>query len=114
MDLMVRTRISLKTLILALFYLERLKSLHPMCKGSEGSAHRLFLSALIVASKMLYDDTFHNLSWAQVSLFPLEEINKMEMEFLYFLGYRLHVDKREFDLFVEQVDRLLLKWNHIN
>ena len=100
----------MKTLIMALFYLERLKELHPMCKGSDGSAHRLFLSALIIASKVLYDDTFHNSSWALASRYSLEDVNRMEMELLCFLGWKLHVSRKEYDLFVEYIDAFMRKY----
>ncbi|KXN66035.1 hypothetical protein CONCODRAFT_23699, partial [Conidiobolus coronatus NRRL 28638] len=88
-----RTNSSITTIFVALIYLIRLKQKHPACKGTHSSPHRLLLAAIIIAYKYLYDNCYHNRSWAQVSqgLFKLEEVNKMEVELLFFLGFQLYV-----------------------
>ncbi|KAI8803600.1 hypothetical protein BJ742DRAFT_682926, partial [Cladochytrium replicatum] len=102
MSVMHRTRSSLSSLALALFYLTRLKQIHPFCRGSHGSGHRLVLAALIVASKYLYDDTFNNKAWSSVSsgLYSLEEVNQMEIELLFFLKYQLWVTESSWVAFL--------------
>jgi hypothetical protein len=54
MNIMTRTRINTATLIIAFLYLERLKRMHPKCRGSQGSSFRLLMSAIILASKYSY------------------------------------------------------------
>ncbi|KAI8928660.1 hypothetical protein BC831DRAFT_548208 [Entophlyctis helioformis] len=105
--IMSRTRISVSTLVTAFLYLTRLKSMHPKCKGNEGSAHRLTLAAIVIAAKFIYDDTFDNTAWAAVSsgIFRLEEINNMEMEILHFMGYILFVTDDNYQTFYAAVDR---------
>jgi hypothetical protein len=105
-NILQRTRLSLTTLVTALFYLKRLKNLHPGCKGSKTACHRLVMSAFILAAKNNYDDTFDNKAWASVSLdlFSLKEINQMEKEFLYFLDYRLHVCRRDYVEFLRELE----------
>lgn len=94
---MERTNITSVTLATAFFYLYRLKLMHPRCKGSDGSGHRLFLSAIIIAAKYMYDDTFDNTSWATVSsgIFKLEQVNNMEREMLGFLNFQLFIHSEE-------------------
>ncbi|KAI9294813.1 hypothetical protein K502DRAFT_324650 [Neoconidiobolus thromboides FSU 785] len=106
-----RTNSSITTLFLALIYLIRLKQKHPACKGTNSSPHRLLLAALIIAYKYLYDNCYHNRSWAQVSqgLFKVEEINKMEVELLFFLGFQLYVSKQHWSEFVEFMDGKLTR-----
>ncbi|KAI0221101.1 hypothetical protein L0F63_003752 [Massospora cicadina] len=106
-----RTNSSLTTLFVALIYLIRLKQKHPACKGTHSSPHRLLLASMIIAYKYLYDNCYHNRSWAQVSqgLFKLEEINKMEVELLFFLGFQLHVSKHHWSEFVEFMDGKLTR-----
>lgn len=89
----------------------RLKQKHPACKGTHSSPHRLLLAAIIIAYKYLYDNCYHNRSWAQVSqgLFKLEEVNKMEVELLFFLGFQLYVSKQHWTEFVEFMDGKLLR-----
>ncbi|KXN69985.1 hypothetical protein CONCODRAFT_58789, partial [Conidiobolus coronatus NRRL 28638] len=88
-----RCQLSFTNVVLAILYLIRLKQKHPTCKGAHGSGHRLFLAALIVANKYLYDDAYHNHTWAEVSngIFHLEEVNRMEFELIYFLNFGLTV-----------------------
>ncbi|ORX96770.1 cyclin-like protein, partial [Basidiobolus meristosporus CBS 931.73] len=97
-----RTNTSHSTLLIALMYLIRLKQRHPGCKGTYGSAHRLLLASIIVASKYLYDDAYYNKTWALVSngMFTIKEINQMEFELLYFLNFRLHINTEQWNNFV--------------
>ena len=107
---MNRTRINTCTLAAAFLYLERLKQLHPRCKGSPGSGHRLMLAAIVLAAKYMYDDTFDNTAWATVSsgLFELEQVNHMEREMLSFLDYKLFIKTQEWYHFT---DRLWMDMN---
>ncbi|KAF8070746.1 hypothetical protein FPV67DRAFT_1041364 [Lyophyllum atratum] len=63
--------------------------LHP---GSSG--HRLFISAFMIASKVICDDTYSNKSWGIVAqgMFSLREINQMEREMCNYLEWELSVD----------------------
>lgn len=105
MNIINRTRINTCTLVAAYFYLNRLKLLHPRCKGSPGSGHRLFLAAIVLAAKYLYDDTFDNTAWATVSsgLFELEQVNHMEREMLSFLDFKLFIKTQEWYQFTEKL-----------
>ncbi|KAI6004707.1 hypothetical protein EDD15DRAFT_2444076 [Pisolithus albus] len=64
----------------ALVLLQRLKARFPTARGS--SSHRLFISAFMLASKVICDDTYSNKSWSIVEqgMFQLQEINQMERE----------------------------------
>ena len=103
LNIMNRTRINTCTLTAAFFYLNRLKQLHPKCKGSPGSGYKLFLAAIILAAKYMYDDTFDNTAWATVSsgLFPLMDVNHMEREMLSFLDFQLFITDSEWLAFNE-------------
>jgi hypothetical protein len=60
-----------------LYLLQRLKARFPATKGSSG--HRLFISAFMLSSKMICDDTYSNKSWCIMGqVFVLREINQME------------------------------------
>ena len=93
-----RANLSVTIMSTGLFYLQRLKQMRTGCKGVYGSGHRLFLAAMIVASKYLNDDTYDNKSWAQICHphFKLVEINQMETELLSFLYYGLYIKKNDF------------------
>ncbi|PWN31288.1 cyclin-like protein [Meira miltonrushii] len=94
-----RTRLPDEITFQALFLLRRLKSRFPAARGSSG--HRLFISALMLASKSSCDDTYSNKSWTIVSqgLFSLREVNQMERELFGYLGYKVNVEYEELEAF---------------
>lgn len=96
-----RTRLPLAVTHQALFLLKRLKSRFPAARGSSG--HRLFISALMLASKSSCDDTYSNKSWTVVGqgLFTLREVNQMERELFGYLGYKVNVENEELEYFVD-------------
>ncbi|KAI0056512.1 hypothetical protein BV25DRAFT_1813916, partial [Artomyces pyxidatus] len=57
-----RTRLHTSVTFAVLYLLQRLKARFPAAKGSSG--HRLFISAFMIASKIICDDTYSNKSWA--------------------------------------------------
>jgi hypothetical protein len=88
-----------------LYPLQRLKARFPAAKGSSG--HRLFISAFVLASKIVCDDTHSNRSWCIVGqgMFALREINQMEREMCSYLEWQLDVDPstlRDFQARVQQ------------
>lgn len=94
-----RTRLPEFVTFQALYLLLRLKIRFPAARGSSG--HRLFISALMLASKSSCDDTYSNKSWTIVGqgLFSLREINQMERELFGYLGYKVNVEPRDLESF---------------
>lgn len=92
-----RTRLSDSIVHSALLLLTRLKQRYPSARGTPSSPHRLFLSALMLASKMSMDDTYSNKSWVIVgqNMFSLSEVNRMERELFGFLNSNCYVTKDE-------------------
>lgn len=68
------------------------------------SGHRLFISAFMIASKVVCDNTYSNKSWAIVGqgLFQLREINQMEREMCGYLEWQLNIDHLELESFTEK------------
>lgn len=54
-------------------------------------ARRMFLAALIVASKFVQDKTYRNSAWATIARLPVREVNLAERVFLDLCQYRLYV-----------------------
>lgn len=86
-----RTRLPSIVTFAALLLLQRLKARFPAARGSSG--HRLFISAFMIASKVICDDTYSNQSWGIVAqkMFALKEINQMEREMCGYLEWNLNV-----------------------
>ncbi|KAK2463132.1 hypothetical protein APHAL10511_004787 [Amanita phalloides] len=87
-----RTKLHQSVVFAGLVLLQRLKARFPSAKGSSG--HRLFISAYMIASKVICDDTYSNKSWTIVAqgLFTLREVNQMEREMCSYLDWELNVD----------------------
>jgi len=94
-----RTRLHSCVTFTALFLLSRLKNRFPAARGSSG--HRLFISAFMIASKVVCDDTYSNKSWCVVGqgMFSLREINQMEREMCGYLEWHLNFDPQELQEF---------------
>ena len=77
---------------IALDLLQRLKARFPSAKGLSG--HRLFISASMIASKIICNDIYSNKLWCIVGqgMFALWEINQMEREMCSYLKWQLNVD----------------------
>ena len=78
--------------IVALIYLDRIVALDPEIALTLYNVHRLFISAVHVASKFL-DDLFYSTSFvARVAGVPTDELNRLEIEFLAAIRFSLCVD----------------------
>lgn len=101
-----RTRLHTSVTFAALYLLQCLKVRFPATRGSSG--HRLFISAFMIASKVIQcDDTHSNKSWSIVGqgMFALREINQMEREMCSYLQWQLNIDPSALTEFEQKVRR---------
>lgn len=112
-----RSKTSYSTLQVALYYLVLLKAKLPCsemareaqspqsdaesCERSRCRAmqcgRRMFLSALMLASKYLQDRNYSARAWSKISGLRSNEINENEREYLQKIDYQLHIPKESFD-----------------
>ncbi|CAO3662053.1 unnamed protein product [Rhizopus stolonifer] len=103
-----QAEINCRTLLVALIYLQRAKSHLPRrAVGCDDTAHRMFLGALLLASKFLKDSAwttttltnrqlFHHCN----GLFSMEEIYQLEKAFLKLIRYNCWLDDKDLNDFV--------------
>ncbi|KAJ7793036.1 hypothetical protein B0H14DRAFT_2393895, partial [Mycena olivaceomarginata] len=86
------TKLHRSVTYVTLVLLQRLKARFPTARGS--SCHYLFISAFMIVSKVICDDTYSNKLWSIVvqGMFTLREINQMEREMCNYLDWELTVD----------------------
>ncbi|CDS11090.1 hypothetical protein LRAMOSA03354 [Lichtheimia ramosa] len=63
---------------------------------------RMFLAALVTASKFVQDKTYRNSTWAKIAGLPVAEINAAERIFLNLINYRLYIAQSTFE-----------RWHHL-
>lgn len=88
--LVERSGVHTSTLMATLVYLDRLAQKLPrLARGMGCTYHRVFLAALILASKYLNDSSPKNKHWARHTggLFNLAEVNLMEKQMLFLLEW---------------------------
>jgi len=110
-----RSRTSYSTLQVALYYLILIKPWVPKrdftmeqtssCPANRAlmCGRRMFLAALILASKYLQDRNYSAKAWSKMSGLPVKEINANERAFLAKIGWKLHVAKPLFDRWTDVV-----------
>lgn len=98
-----RSRTSYSTLQVALYYLILIKPHVPtrsFLREQNDDRHstqalqcgrRMFLSALILASKYLQDRNYSARAWSKISGLNTQEINQNEMSFLLAVNWKLHI-----------------------
>ena len=110
-----RSRTSYSTLQVALYYLIKIKP-HvpnpdltkeqsrekPVCRAMQ-CGRRMFLAALILASKYLQDRNYSARAWSKISGLNTLEINQNELMFLEAVGWRLHISEATFQRWTDIV-----------
>lgn len=104
-----RSRTSFSTLQVALYYLILIKAHVPPYDFTMEQpvdtpwsralqcGRRMFLAALILASKYLQDRNYSARAWSKISGLTVNEINTNEMAFLQAVNWKLHVPEPLFD-----------------
>ncbi|CAK7268238.1 PHO85 cyclin-5 [Sporothrix epigloea] len=111
-----RSRASYSTLQVALYYLLLIKPRLPCrnfttnknkndnaCRALQ-CGRRMFLAALILASKYLQDRNYSSRAWSKISGLSTAEINQNESVFLHAISWRLHVTNEVYNRWIECVN----------
>ncbi|KAE8144305.1 hypothetical protein BDV25DRAFT_145754 [Aspergillus avenaceus] len=110
-----RSRTSYSTLQVALYYLIKIKP-HvpnhelpqdqtqgkPVCRAMQ-CGRRMFLAALILASKYLQDRNYSARAWSKISGLNTLEINQNELMFLQAVDWKLHIPEALFQRWTDIV-----------
>ncbi|MCJ1394083.1 hypothetical protein MMC18_006961 [Xylographa bjoerkii] len=114
-EVLKRSKTSYSTLQVALYYLVLIKPHVPgidfTMEQSEDThsaramqcGRRMFLAALILASKYLQDRNYSARAWSKISGLKISEINTNEMAFVTAIGWRLHVPEPLFQRWTDVV-----------
>nr|GAT45128.1 predicted protein [Mycena chlorophos] len=95
LDVLTRSETTVPTLLVALTYIQRARP-HLSVALAEWALERVFLGALIAASKYTNDSTLRNVHWALCTgVFGRRDVGRIEREFLEVLDWELGVKERD-------------------
>jgi len=89
--------------ILALIYIDRLIQRNPQFVITSLNVHRLLVTSIMMAAKF-FDDTYcNNAYYAKVGGVPCNEMNSLELEFLFLINFSLHVTPECFERYQSEL-----------
>ncbi|XP_020204115.1 cyclin-U1-1 [Cajanus cajan] len=91
------TNCSPSCFVVGYVYIDRLTHRHPDSLVTSLNVHRLLVTSVMVASKMLDDEHYNNAVYARVGGVSNAELNKLELELLFLLDFRVVVSSRAFE-----------------
>lgn len=68
------------------------------------NVHRLLITSFLVAAKFVEDECYNNAYYAKIGGISVAEMNKLEMNFLFTLEFKLHVTTEVFTKYCLQLD----------
>ncbi|XP_052178068.1 cyclin-U1-1 [Diospyros lotus] len=89
-------------------YIDRLLHRHPDSLVLSLNVHRLLVTSVMVASKMLDDVHYNNAFYARVGGVSNVELNKLELELLFLLDFGVSVSSRVFESYCLHLEREML------
>lgn len=96
--------------VFALVYLDRIAQQEPWLSVTDLTSHRLFLTAIMLATRFHDDeeDVHYNNAWfAKLGGLGLTELGLCEARFLEFVGWRLSVSLAEYEAYHDRVRRAM-------
>ncbi|KAI5060242.1 hypothetical protein GOP47_0024662 [Adiantum capillus-veneris] len=91
--------------VVAYAYLDRFIHRHPGVPVTSLNIHRLLITSVMVAAKFLDDAYYNNAYYAKVGGVTTIEMNRLELEFLFTLGFRLQVTTHIFQSYCCHLER---------
>ncbi|GAA0151263.1 hypothetical protein Leryth_027542 [Lithospermum erythrorhizon] len=91
--------------VVAYVYIDRFCQLFPDFRISPRNVHRLLITTILVASKYVEDMNYRNSYFARVGGVTTKEMNKLELEFLFMIGFKLHVNVSVYQSYCSHLER---------
>ncbi|KAG4134467.1 hypothetical protein ERO13_D08G158100v2 [Gossypium hirsutum] len=91
--------------VVAYVYMDRFRQANPGFRINARNVHRLLITIIMVASKYVEDMNYRNSYFARVGGLTTKELNKLEVEFLFMTGFKLHVNVRVFESYCSHLER---------
>ncbi|CAL0328162.1 unnamed protein product [Lupinus luteus] len=101
-------------LIVAYVYLDRFTQMQPSLPINSFNVHRLLITSVMVAAKFMDDIYYNNAYYAKVGGITTIEMNFLEVDFLFGLGFHLNVTPCTFQAYYAHLQREMLLMQPLN
>ncbi|KAL2249013.1 cyclin-U4-1-like [Sesamum indicum] len=95
-------------LVVAYIYIDRFVQKQPLLPISSFTVHRLLIASVLVSAKFMDDMFYNNAYYAKVGGISTAEMNLLEMDFLFGLGFQLSVSPSTFQTYCSFLQREML------
>ncbi|KAF6159247.1 hypothetical protein GIB67_032018 [Kingdonia uniflora] len=102
------TKCSPSCFVVGYVYIDRLVHKHPDSLVVSLNVHRLLVTSLMVASKVLDDEHYNNSFYARVGGVSNVELNKLELELMFMLDFSLVVSSRIFESYCFHLEKEMM------
>ncbi|KAJ6972084.1 cyclin-U2-1-like [Populus alba x Populus x berolinensis] len=99
------TRAGPSVYVVAYAYIDRFCQANPEFRIDARNVHRLLITTIMVASKYVEDMNYRNSYFARVGGLTANVMNKLELEFLFLMGFKLHVNVSVFESYCCHLER---------
>ncbi|XP_019446963.1 PREDICTED: cyclin-U2-1-like [Lupinus angustifolius] len=99
------TRAGPSVYVVAYVYIDRFCHNNPGFWINATNVHRLLITTIMVASKYVEDMNYRNSYFAKVGGLTTKELNELELEFLFMMGFKLHVNVSVFESYCCHLER---------
>ncbi|KAL3837852.1 hypothetical protein ACJIZ3_022443 [Penstemon smallii] len=94
--------------IVAYIYLDRFTQKQPLLPMNSFNVHRLLIASFLVSVKFMDDIYYNNAYYAKVGGISTAEMNLLEVDFLFGLGFQLNVSTSTFHTYCSYIQREML------
>ncbi|XP_042509872.1 cyclin-U2-1-like [Macadamia integrifolia] len=99
------TRVGPPVYVVAYVYIDRLCQILSEFQITYRNVQRLLITTIMVASKFVEDRNYRNSYFAKVGGLTRKEMNKLEIDFLFLMGFKLHVNVSVFESYCCHLER---------
>ncbi|KAL5073305.1 hypothetical protein RYX36_012289 [Vicia faba] len=99
------TRAGPSVYVVAYVYIDRFCQSNVGFRINSRNVHRLLITTIMVASKYVEDMNFRNSYFAKVGGLTTNELNELELEFLFMMNFKLHVNVSVFESYCCHLER---------
>ena len=100
--------------VVGYIYIDRLVHRHPGSLVVSLNVHRLLVTSIMLAAKIMDDEHYNNAFYARVGGVTNAELNRLEVEFLFMLDFDLTVTSRVFESYCLYLEREMIMCNGTN